>query len=114
MEQHARRPPQALSKTDQAPAAPPKEAPGGPEPVTEKKETEEELNERMRNIMNQSKVVVFIKGTPDAPRCGFSRKTVATLRDQEVEFTHFDILEDEAVRQGMFRSAMWTRQPKED
>lgn len=51
--------------------------------------------------MTQSKVVAFIKGTPDAPRCGFSRQVVALLREHEVNFTHFDILTDEDVRQGM-------------
>jgi len=45
-------------------------------------------------------VVLFMKGTPEAPRCGFSRQTVAILKEHEVKFTHFDILQDEAVRQG--------------
>ena len=39
-----------------------------------------------------------MKGNPDAPRCGFSRKIVGVLRDQNVSFSHFDILSDEAVR----------------
>ena len=56
--------------------------------------------ERLRGLMNQSKVVVFIKGTPDEPRCGFSRKICGLLKDQSVEFSHFDILTDESVRQG--------------
>ena len=50
--------------------------------------------------MNQDRVVLFMKGEPDAPRCGFSRKTVAILREQDVEFSHFDILTDERVRSG--------------
>jgi len=50
--------------------------------------------------MSQSKVVLFMKGTPTAPRCGFSRKAVALLNEQKVEFTHFDILTDDNVRQG--------------
>lgn len=54
----------------------------------------------MKELMNQSPVVVFMKGVPDAPRCGFSRQTVGILRDEGVEFTSFDILTDEAVRQG--------------
>ena len=41
-----------------------------------------------------------MKGNPDAPRCGFSQKTVNLLREQDVDFGWFDILEDEAVRQG--------------
>lgn len=66
----------------------------------EHEETEKELEERMRGIMRQSTVVLFMKGSPDNPRCGFSRKAVNLLREQGVTFTHFDILEDEAVRQG--------------
>lgn len=103
VEQYARATPPALSKTDQAPAAPPADVGGAaaaPGAVEEKKETEEELNARMKELMNQSPVVVFMKGVPDAPRCGFSRQTVGILREQEVEFTSFDILTDEAVRQG--------------
>jgi len=67
-------------------------------PPTE--ETKEELHARIRTLLNQSNVVLFMKGSPDAPRCGFSRKIVALLRDKKVEFTHFDILMDEDVRQG--------------
>jgi len=66
-------------------------------------ETQEELKERMQALMNQSKVVLFMKGNPDAPRCGFSRKISALLKDKNVEFTHFDILTDEDVRQGAYR-----------
>ena len=44
--------------------------------------------------------MLFMKGNPEAPRCGFSQKTVNLLRDEQVEFGWFDILEDEAVRQG--------------
>lgn len=85
----------ALSTHDKTPAA----AAPAPEPA-QKVETEEELNERMRGIMNSDKVVLFMKGNPDGPRCGFSRQTVEILRKHEVKFTHFDILQDEAVRQG--------------
>ena len=52
--------------------------------------------------MNQSKVVLFIKGSPQEPRCGFSRKIVGLLKDKGVEYKHFDILTDESVRQGTF------------
>lgn len=51
--------------------------------------------------MKQSRVVLFMKGTPDAPRCGFSRKIVGLLKDHKVEFSTFDILSDERVRAGL-------------
>ena len=67
----------------------------------EPEETPEQLNDRMRKLMNQSKVVLFMKGNPNAPKCGFSNKITALLRDRNVEFTHFDILGDEKVRSGV-------------
>jgi len=100
--QHARATPVAQSKTDQAPAV--GSNTGGTEAaVTEEKaeETEEQLNERLRGLMNQAPVVLFMKGNPDAPRCGFSRQTVAILREQNVDFKHFDILTDQSVRSGL-------------
>jgi glutaredoxin-related protein len=66
----------------------------------EKVEMPEELEVRLRRLMTQSNVVLFMKGSPDEPRCGFSRKICNLLRDNKIEFSHFDILTDEFVRQG--------------
>ncbi len=89
-----------LSHTDNAPAKAPTVI--APEPNQEG-ETEEQLEKRLRGLMNQSKVVLFMKGSPDVPRCGFSRKIVDVLAAQDVPFNHFDILTDESVRQGASR-----------
>ena len=62
---------------------------------------QQNLNARLKALMEQDKVMLFMKGTPDDPRCGFSRKIVGLLRRQEVEFSSFDILSDESVRSGM-------------
>lgn len=82
--------------------------PQSPQPV----ESEDELNERCRKIMNQSNVVLFMKGEPDAPRCGFSKQTVGLLREQGIEFTHFDILQDESVRQQLKKLNDWPTFPQ--
>jgi len=119
LEKHSRTTPQALTKTDQAPQAPPKglgqkavaAAKAVPEPA-DKQETEEELNERLKKLMTQDKVVLFMKGVPDAPRCGFSRQTVAVLKEQGVPFAHFDILTDESVRQGLKKLNDWPTFPQ--
>lgn len=87
-----------LSQTNQAPA--PASNANIPMDGIEKQETPEELERRMRGLMNQSTVVLFMKGSPDAPRCGFSRKISALLKNNDIQFTHFDILLDENVRQG--------------
>jgi len=66
----------------------------------------------MRALMNQSKVVLFMKGNPETPRCGFSRRISALLKDQNVEFAHFDILTDENVRQGLKTLNDWPTFPQ--
>lgn len=50
--------------------------------------------------MNMDKRVLFMKGTPDGPRCGFSRQFVALLKERNVSYSYFDIYTDESVRQG--------------
>ncbi|KAK4050665.1 glutaredoxin [Microbotryomycetes sp. JL201] len=66
-------------------------------------ETQEELDARCQKLMNQSDVVLFMKGDPSTPRqnfrCGFSQKIVGLLQAEQVPFTTFDILADESVRQ---------------
>jgi glutaredoxin-related protein len=58
----------------------------------------------MRDLMTQRKIVLFMKGDPVTPRCGFSRRIVALLDNQNVkDFATFDILTDESVRQGEYR-----------
>lgn len=57
--------------------------------------------------MNKHKVVLFMKGNPSAPKCGFSRQTVGLLREKGVEFAWFDILSDEDVRQGLKKVNDW-------
>lgn len=77
-----------------------------------REETEQEIEERCKAIMKKDKVVLFMKGTPDAPRCGFSQKTVALLRQQGVKFDYYDILQDEGVRQGMKKLNDWPTFPQ--
>ncbi|KAH9063615.1 glutaredoxin [Lactarius vividus] len=75
-------------------------------------ETPEELERRLRGLMAQSKVVLFMKGSPDVPRCGFSRKICGLLHDQKIVFSHFDILTDESVRQGLKKLNDWPTFPQ--
>ncbi|KAJ3890235.1 thioredoxin [Lentinula edodes] len=94
-----------LSRTDLPPAK-------ASNAVVEVADPSEDLESRMTRLMNQSKVVLFMKGSPDAPRCGFSRRMTGLLRDQKVDFTHFDILSDEGVRQGLKKRNDWPTFPQ--
>ena len=70
------------------------------------------LEERLRSLTHQSPVVLFMKGSPDAPRCGFSRQAVEMLNTAAVTFSHFDILGDEEVRQGLKKFSNWPTYPQ--
>jgi monothiol glutaredoxin len=53
-------------------------------------------------LVEKKPVVVFMKGTPDQPRCGFSNAVIQILRFHGVDkFDSYNVLEDEAIRQGM-------------
>jgi len=52
-------------------------------------------------------IVLFMKGTPEAPRCGFSRTVVNLLKEHNVEFKSFDVLENEDLRAGIKVYGNW-------
>lgn len=56
--------------------------------------------------------MVFIKGTPAQPRCGFTAKLLAILDEMDVEYGYFDILRDEQVRQGLKELSKWPTYPQ--
>ena len=56
--------------------------------------------------------MLFMKGTPDVPRCGFSSKVVDALKKEGISFGSFDILSDEEVRQGLKTYSNWPTFPQ--
>lgn len=70
------------------------------------------LDERLATLTHSAKVMLFMKGNPETPRCGFSRTIVGILNDEGVEYSTFDILEDEEVRQGLKRYSEWPTYPQ--
>lgn len=70
------------------------------------------LNDRLKELVNQSKVMVFIKGSPAAPRCGFTRQLIQILDERNIEYGSFDILSDEEVRQGLKTYSNWPTYPQ--
>ena len=56
--------------------------------------------------------MLFMKGSPSSPQCGFSRQLVAILREHQVRFGFFDILKDDSVRQGLKKFSDWPTFPQ--
>ena len=76
------------------------------------KDDQEDLHERLTKLVKAAPVMLFMKGTPSAPQCGFSRQTVALLREQSVKYGFFNILADDEVRQGLKEFADWPTFPQ--
>lgn len=76
------------------------------------KVTENTLEMRLKQLINMAPVMLFMKGVPDAPRCGFSKTIVGMLQDENIQFGHFNILEDEEVRQGLKSFSDWPTYPQ--
>lgn len=72
----------------------------------------EELNKRLEELVKAAPVMLFMKGKPSAPQCGFSRQIVAMLREHSVKYGFFDILADDEVRQGLKEFADWPTYPQ--
>lgn len=70
------------------------------------------LETRLKNIINTSEVMIFMKGTPTSPKCGFSRQVVEIMEQQQIAFCSFDILSDEDVRQGLKTYSDWPTYPQ--
>ncbi|KAL8284079.1 hypothetical protein RQP46_005192 [Phenoliferia psychrophenolica] len=84
----------------------------GEEEADENDESEEELVKRCGELMVKSDVVLFMKGDKETPRCGFSQKIIGILDREQVEFTTFDILSDDGVRQKLKEINTWPTFPQ--
>jgi len=78
-------------------------------PVTNQKQ---DLETRLRSLIAQEKVMIFMKGSPTQPQCGFSRKAVEILEKTKVKFGSFDILSDQQVREGLKKLSNWPTYPQ--
>uniref|UniRef100_A0A8C7URT0 Glutaredoxin 3 n=1 Tax=Oncorhynchus mykiss TaxID=8022 RepID=A0A8C7URT0_ONCMY len=72
----------------------------------------EDLNERLKRLINAAPCMLFMKGSPQEPRCGFSRQIVALFKDHAIQFSSFDILSDEEVRGGLKTFSNWPTYPQ--
>ncbi len=67
---------------------------------------------KIEDQVKNNRVMVFMKGTPNFPQCGFSAHTVEILRAHDAEFESVDVLADPAVREGVKRYSNWPTIPQ--
>jgi monothiol glutaredoxin len=72
----------------------------------------EQTKTRIDGMLKQNRVMLFMKGSPSFPQCGFSARAVAILREVGAEFGSCDVLEDEEIRQGIKEYGNWPTIPQ--
>jgi monothiol glutaredoxin len=71
-----------------------------------------DINERIKEQLESNPVLVYIKGTPDFPQCGFSGQTVAALKAIGRPFSYVNIFDDPEIREGLKTYSNWPTFPQ--
>jgi monothiol glutaredoxin len=71
-----------------------------------------DIAERIQQIISGNPVVIFMKGTPQLPQCGFSMRAAEALKACNVSFAHVDVLAEPEFRQNLPRYSNWPTFPQ--
>jgi len=71
-----------------------------------------DINQRIQDQLKSNPVVLYMKGTPDFPQCGFSASAVRTLEACGAKFLHVNIFEDPELREALKRYSNWPTYPQ--
>jgi monothiol glutaredoxin len=71
-----------------------------------------QIRDAIAAAIDQNEVILFMKGTPEAPACGFSARTVAALQALQAPFAAVDILPDPRIRQELSALSQWPTIPQ--
>ena len=71
-----------------------------------------EIKEKIKDLIKVNDVCLFMKGTPDAPQCGFSMAVSNVLKHWKINFKGINVLEDENLRQGIKEFSDWPTIPQ--
>lgn len=81
-------------------------------PLLDAVKAKESLDDRLKKLVNQAQCMLFMKGNPTTPRCGFSRTIVSILDGYKADYKSFDILQDNDVREGLKKFSNWPTYPQ--
>ena len=70
------------------------------------------MEENLKKLVESENVILFMKGTPDFPQCGFSAQTTQILSQLNVEFVGVNVLENDNLRQGIKDFSQWPTIPQ--
>ena len=70
------------------------------------------INEKIKEFNKADEVVLYMKGNPTFPQCGFSSTVVQILKHLGVNFQSYDVLQDESLREGIKKFSNWPTIPQ--
>ncbi len=73
---------------------------------------DEATTRRIREHLDSAPAVLFMKGTPDFPQCGFSAQTAAALKAIRAQYRHVNIFEDPELREALKQYSSWPTYPQ--
>ena len=73
---------------------------------------DDQTKDTIRDYIDNNEVCLFMKGTPDAPQCGFSMAVTNLLKILEVNFKAINVLEDQSIREGIKTFSDWPTIPQ--
>ena len=73
---------------------------------------DQQTNDLIKNEIDNNEVCLFMKGTPDAPQCGFSMAVTNMLKILDVKFKGINVLEDQKLREGIKLFSDWPTIPQ--
>ena len=71
-----------------------------------------DVTEQIKATISENPVVIFMKGTPDLPQCGFSMRTAQALKACKVDFAYVDVLANPDIRAGLPAISNWPTFPQ--
>jgi monothiol glutaredoxin len=80
--------------------------------MSEETEQSNEIHEAIAQAIAEHETILFMKGTPDAPACGFSARTVAALQSLQAPFAAVDVLPDPRIREELSAISKWPTIPQ--
>jgi monothiol glutaredoxin len=74
--------------------------------------TNEQIRDFIQNAIDENKIMLFMKGTPDAPACGFSARTAAAVNAMGIQYAALDVLPDPRIREELSGLSGWPTIPQ--
>ena len=72
----------------------------------------QQAEQKIKSLLDSSSIILFMKGTPASPQCGFSRQACHLLDEHKIKYDYFDVLADQTIREQLKKYSNWNTYPQ--